>query len=154
MAGNSYFLLKTHHKNPCNDACVSFSLEPKLQCVTSQLPRSVCTTKNKEPTNTGDTPRNRSHNIFCPRPWPRAPFGRSQLRESSPERLGSPIWARRRQLPHFTQSFIGNRTKPNACFTPRRAQKCDNSVIVHNPTAYLINPRHWKTGQWKTGADP
>ena len=40
-------------------------------------PRSICTTKNKERTKTGDTPQNGSHSDFCPRPWQRAPFGRS-----------------------------------------------------------------------------
>ena len=47
-AGNSDFLLKTHHKNPSNGACVFFSLEPKLQCVTSQLLAALVQQKTKK----------------------------------------------------------------------------------------------------------
>ena len=90
-------------------------------------------------TNTHDTPRNGSHSHCCPRPFVRVPFGRSLPAShhlgALPSRLdaGSYFTSRNR-----SSAII---TEPNACFTPRLSQQCDNSVIVHRSTQVLSDQR-------------
>ena len=110
MAGNSHFLLKTHHKNPCNDVCVFFSLQPRLQCVTSQL-RAVFVQQNTKKLKTRVTRQGMGLSVSSARDLGCVPCLVGHFPRVITQGLGSPIQARRRQRPHLTQSFIGDRTK-------------------------------------------
>ena len=126
---NSYFLLKTHHKSPCNDACVFFSLEPKLQCVTSQL-RAVFVQQKTKNGLTRVTRQGMGLIVTSARDL--------GCVLSASHHLGAGL-----SHPGSTQAATSLHAvvhsaivpKPNACFTARWAQQFDNSVIVHNLTA-------------------
>ena len=102
------FLLETRmQRRLCGCALLWHYLSRNVQSATCQ-PRSVCTPENKEKTDTHDMPRNGSHSLFCPRTLAACPVWSVTACESSPRGLGSPIQARRKQLPHFTQSFTSD----------------------------------------------